>query len=255
MKKLFTLASLVALTFASCAKDDAKGVAEGEGRVNISCVVATDVVETRAYVSCTTPSRADFDLVIEGVDHTYTAYYDAIDVFEEDSYLHLGDYKATVTAGDITVEGYDAPAFVGTQEFTVSARKETSVQITAKIVNALVKVEVTEDFKKYFPGGHTLTLKTEAGNEFDVSAQSAPIFFAPGAFTVSGTAIKQAAQSGAEGTQVVLPEYKLEAAEAQHYYTVKFDVENAGSAKLTITLNENPVEEYEIDEELNDNSK
>lgn len=255
MKKLFTLASLVALTFASCAKEETKSVAEGEGRVTISCEVATDVVETRANVSCTTPSKADFDLTIEGVDHTYTAYYDDIAVFEEDSYLHLGTYTATVKAGDVTEEGYDAAAFAGSQEFEVTARQETSVTITATIINALVRVDVTEDFKRYFPGGHSLKLTTEAGNEFDVSAQTEPIFFAPGAFTISGTAVKQSAESGAEGATVALPEYKHDAAEAQHYYTVKFDVESAGNAKLIITLNDTPVEEIEIEQELNDNSK
>ena len=255
MRKFFTIASLLALTLSACSEEAAKSEQKGEGRVTIDCVVSTSVVDTRANISCTTPAAEDFTLRIDGVSHTYAEEYTTIAQFNEDNYLYNGTYKASVVAGNINEEGYDKATFAGSAEFAVESRKETEVAITATIANALVKVEVTEDFKKYFPGGHTLTLKTEAGNEFDVSAQSAPIFFAPGAFTVSGTAIKQVAQSGAEGTQVVLPEYKHEAAEAQHYYTVKFDVENAGSAKLTITLNETPVEEYEIDQELNDNSK
>ena len=119
----------------------------------------------------------------------------------------------------------------------------------------MVKVEVTEAFETYFVGGHNLKLTTAAGNEFDVTEQTEPIFIAPAAFTISGTAVKQPNQSGAEGTVVTLPEYKNQEVEAQTFYTVKLDVENAGRAQLTITLNDNLVESIDIEQELNDNSE
>ena len=114
---------------------------------------------------------------------------------------------------------------------------------------------MTEAFETYFVGGHTLKLTTAAGNEFDVTEQTEPIFIAPAAFTISGTAVKQPNQSGAEGTVVTLPEYKNDEAKAQTFYTVKFDVENAGRATLTITLNDTLVESIDIEQELNDNSE
>ena len=60
--------------------------------------------------------------------------------------------------------------------------------------------------------------------------------------------------AGAEGVVVTLPEKKVDAA-ARTFYTVKFDVELAGSASLTITLNDTLVETYTIETELNDNAK
>ena len=54
---------------------------------------------------------------------------------------------------------------------------------------------------------------------------------------------------------MTLPEYKNEAAQAQTLYTVKFDVENAGSATLNITLNDTLVESIDIEQELNDNAQ
>ena len=256
MRKFFTIASLVALTLSACSKESAKSDERGEGRVTISCVTTTEVDDTRANVSCTTPAAEDFSLSIEGVGHTYTANYETIAEFNDgDSYLKSASYKATVTAGDITEEGYDKATFVGSADFVVEPRKNVDVKVTATIANALVKVETTKAFETYFEGGHTLKLTTAAGNQFDVTEQTEPLFIAPGAFTVSGSAVKQPNQSGAEGTTVTLPEYTNNEAKAQTYYTVKLDVENAGSATLTITLNDTLVESIDIEQELNDNSE
>ena len=256
MRKFFTIASLFALALSACSKESVKGDEKGEGQVLISCVTITEVDDTRANVSCTTPAAEDFSLKIEGVDHTYTADYATIAEFNEgDNYLHNGTFKATVTAGDIAEEGYDKATFVGIAEFAVESRKNTEVEVTATIANALVKVEVTDNFKKYFEGGHTLKLTTAAGNEFDVTEQTVPLFIAPESFTVSGAAVQQPNQSGAEGTTVALPEYKNTEAKAQTLYTVKLDVENAGSAQLTVTLNDTLVESIDIEQELNENAK
>lgn len=255
MRKFFAIASLAALTLSACSNESPKSEMEGEGQVVINCAVATQVDETRANIDCTTPEVKEFKLTIDGVSHTYTADYATIAEFNEgDNYLHSGKYKATVVAGDVTVEGYDKATFAGSAEFNVSPRQNTEVEVTAHIANALVVVETTEAFDNYFVGGRTLKLTTAAGNEFDVTAQSEPLFVAPESVVVTGTAIKQSAQSGAEGAVVALPEYELAVA-AQTLYKVKFDVENAGRATLTITLNDNIVESIDIEQELNDNSE
>lgn len=253
MRKFFTFASLVALMLSACSKEAAQSEQAGKGQVTINCNVET-VVDTRANISCPTPKAEDFALTIEGVGHTYIAKYDAIPMFNDgDNYLRLGNYVANIVAGDVNVEGYDNVAFVGSSEFSVSARKQTDVAIVATIANAIVKVEVTDAFKGYFTD-YELTLTTALGNEFNVTEQQKPIFVAPTSFTISGFATKQPNQSGAEGVVVTLPEKKVDAA-ARTFYTVKFDVELAGSASLTISLNDTLVETYTIETELNDNAK
>ena len=256
MRKFFTIASLMALTLSACSKEAAQSEQEGKGQVTINCKTET-MVDTRANISCTLPEFEDFTLKIEGLggNSDYVAEYAAIADFNADSYLHHGNYKATVVAGDITEEGYDKATFVGAKEFDVEARKSSDVEITATIANALVKVQVTENFTNYFVGGYNLKLTTAAGNEFDVTAQTEPIFIAPETFTISGTAVKQPNQSGAEGVTVALPEYKNDEVEAQTLYTVKMDVETAGKATLTITLNDTLVESIDIEQELNDNAQ
>lgn len=253
MKKFFAFASLLALTLSACTEKEPQSEQKGEGQVTITLATSAEV-DTRAQISCTTPELEDFALTIEGVGYDYAKEYASISEFNADNYLRFGQYRATVVAGDVMNEGYDKAAFVGSQEFSVAARKHTDVEITAHIANALVVVETTEAFDNYFVGGRTLKLTTVAGNEFDVTAQSEPLFVAPESVVVTGTAIKQSAQSGAEGAVVALPEYELEVA-AQTLYRVKFDVEQAGGATLTISLNDELVESIDIEQELNDNAK
>ena len=253
MKKFFTLASLLALSMVACTNEEPKNEANEKAQVNLSLTISNEVVDTRANVSCTTPTADEFALKIEGQD--FSKEYATIAEFNADSYLHHGNYTATVTAGDIAEEGYDKATFVGSTDFVVEARKHSEVEITATIANALVKVEVTENFEHYFEGGYALTLTTAAGNEFDVTAQEELLFIAPESFTVTGTATKQSAQSGKEGVTVALPEFKQNEVAAQTLYTVTLDVETAGSATLTISLNDTLVESIDIEQELNDNAQ
>jgi hypothetical protein len=253
MKKFFAFASLLALTLSACTEKEPQSEQKGEGQVTITLATSAEV-DTRAQISCTTTELADFALQIEGVGYDYAKEYASISEFNADNYLRFGQYRATVVAGDVMNEGYDKATFVGSKEFSVAARKHTDVEITAHIANALVVVETTEAFDNYFVGGRTLKLTTAAGNEFDVTAQSEPLFVAPESVVVTGTAIKQSAQSGAVGAVVALPEYELEVA-AQTLYRVKFDVEQAGGATLTISLNDELVESIDIEQELNDNAQ
>lgn len=255
MRKFFTLASLVALSMVACTNEESKGEVNEKGSVNFDISVKSDVeVTTRTNVSCTTPAVKDFKLKIEGVSHTYEEYA-TIAEFNEENHLYGGTYKATVTAGDVAEEGYDKATFVGVKEFAVEARQKTEVEITAYIANTLVKVETTEAFNNYFVGGHSLELTTNSGNKFDVTAQEEPLFIEPKTFAINGTAVKQANQSGAEGATITLPEYKMENPQAQRYYTIKFDVKDAGRATLEITINDDVVESIDIEQELNDNAQ
>lgn len=255
MRKFLTLASLVAFSMVACTDETPRSEVDEKGSVNFDLSITNEVDVTRGNISCTTPAAEEFTLKIEGVSHTYQKEYANINEFNEDNYLYVGSYQATVTAGDITDEGYDKATFVGIKKFAVEPRVETPVTITATIANALVKVETTEAFDNYFVGGHAFELTTSAGNKFDVSAQTEPLFIAPASFTVGGTATKQANQSGANGATITLPEYKMENPAAQTYYTVKFDVKDAGRATLEITLNDELVESIDIEQELNDNAQ
>lgn len=254
MRKLITLASLVALSMVGCTNEEPKGVANEKGAVNFDLTISNEVDVTRAeghYVECTTPDDDAFTLKIQGEGSLRECTFAE---FAEDNYLHYGSYTVTAVAGDVAEEGYDKVAFEGSADFEVKVRENTEVAITATIANALVKVETTEKFRNYFVGGHTMELTTEAGNTFDVSEQIDTLFVAPGEIVINATATKQANQSGAEGAVITLPEQKVNVA-AQTFYTIKFDVADAGRATLEIKLNETLVESIDIEQELNDNAE
>lgn len=270
MRKIFTLALLVSLSLASCSKDvQTTGDAAENGRVAISLSFDTQVDATRAEatykVVCTEPSVDDFSLVVDGLttddaveaDRRPLSYHEEFAKISEfnGEYIARGFYRAEVATGDVTVEGYDKPAFVGVcDSFQVFPRQEVDVEITATIANALVLVEVTEAFETYFEGGHTFNVVTAAGNTFeDVTGAKAgePIFINPASFSVVGTATKQVTQSGVEAEVVsfdLTPNVEIK---PRTLYRVKMDVSNAGGATLKITINNEVVEETPIEEELN----
>lgn len=250
MKRVFTTISLALVALVACNKAEEPVAAEQQGSVSISCNVTSEVEDTRAEVSCTLPAIDEFSLTIDGISQDYHAEYASVAEFQE-SYLHNGSYKASVKAGDLNVEGFDCATFEGEAEFTVVSRQHTDVEVTATIANSLVKVEVTEAFKSYFAGGYEFTLKTELGNEYDVTEQSDYLFVAPTSIEILATATKQPNESGAEGKVVTLPTERIENLEPRTTYVVKFDVSTAGEATLQITLNDSLVEERNIDNELN----
>lgn len=254
MKRVFTIVLLSTLAFVACNKQDAQNKTLERGTVSIECGATTEVELTRASltteVQCSVPASEEFSLKISGVSSDYVAEYASVSEFE-DTRLYKGSYVAEIISGDINDEGYDKPVFSGEQTFDILSRQHTDVSITATIANALVKVETTEAFKSYFPGGYSLTLTTELGNEFDVTSQSDYLFVAPTSFVINGTATKQVAESGAEAVVVTLPEMRGENLAPRTIYTVRFDVSEAGSATLRITLNETLVEERTFDNELN----
>lgn len=265
MKKIFTLALLVSLSLASCSKEKmTEGEVAEKGRIAIDLGFDTMVEATRselAYESdCTRPAAEDFKLVVEGLSFDYDPEYSYREEFNsitelEGLYLYRGFYGVSASYGDVTVEGYDKPAFVGVNErFEVEARKNVTVSVTATIANALVLVEVTENFEKYFAGGHSFNVVTAADNTFEnVTAgdkAGKPIFIAPASFTVVGTATKQPNQSGANAVVVNMTD-TFENVAPRTLYRVKMDVDTAGEATLKVTLNDSLVEERNIEQELN----
>lgn len=249
MKKNYPIICLLALlALGGCRSEQTEFPAgSGFGYVSIDCE-ASDEVISRAAIPVTVPDKSDFSLSIEGVDVDYAQSWEQFsDFVSADNSLQAGSYTASVAWGDPAQEGIDKPAYAGSTDFLIEAQQVTAAQITARLVNAQVLVACTERFRNYFHD-EAFTLVTAAGNTFAFTAASEDaVFIAPGAYTLDGKALKQT------GTEVVFAT-QSGTAEARTRYTYTFDISTAGSARVTVSLDDTVVEEIDLNTELNPES-
>ena len=149
-----------------------------------------------------------------------------------------------------------------TAELAMALRPLSEVKATG--LNAMVRSLLKLDSAIDALGLATEKLNDEVLAEFEARIKRLDDILAPLAqkkatlqagFKGVNTAVKQANQSGVEGAVITLPEFKQESVAAKTFYTVKFDVKDAGRATLEITLNETLVESIDIEQELNDNAQ
>ena len=249
---------LVALVTATAACTDKIETKKGFGeicvstnsspKVSLKSVAASD--NTYTIEGLTLPASAEFSLEIASdLDDSKQSWNTISEFGSEKRYFAAGGYTLKVAHGNPEVEGYDiTPYFVGEQKVSVEARKTTKAVVPAHIAHSLVAVECTPQFNKYFTSAE-FKITTLAGGEFDVELpMSKNLFIRPQQFAIECTAVKQT------GEQITLPKQIFSEVNPQTRYTVKFDVAQAGSATIEITLNNELVGQVAIDNELNDDA-
>lgn len=237
--RIFALLSLAALTLAGC-RSEAEPEMEGYGRLSLDCTVSQELL-TRADL---VPSGEEFSLTITGEEYE-KSWAQLADFDSEEEWLPIGSYTISAEWGDLSEEGPEARCYRARQEEVPIARlRTTPVELTATLAHAVVEVECSEAFMGYFPSS-SFTLTTAAGGEFTFTpAEALPLYISPGDFTLAATALKQ------DGSELELPTQHTSAV-AQTHYAFSFDVSTAGAARLTIRLDDEPVEELLIETELN----
>ncbi len=173
------------------------------------------------------------------------------------------DAKENKTNVDYVEEGVDKPYFEGVvSDVAIERRKETPVEIKARLANTIVRIEFSDTFRNYFAGGATFTLRTAAGNAFttgyeadDPTVAETYWYVRPAAFTISGRATKQTPSATADPETVQFREVVNSAVQPTTLYTYRFDITGVGGTEgVEITLNGQPVATETIDEELNPDS-
>lgn len=247
MKKYLYTLTLAALALAGCSSD-AEQTPTGYGYVELACGASTEVL-TRTAPAFTVPTADEFVLTITKGADFMQSWPSFADFVPSENRFKTGIYTAIVTWGDVTQEGIDKPYYVGATEFAIEADKTVRKEIVARLGNAQVTVVCTERFRNYFHDA-AFTLRTAAGGEFPFTANDEhTVFVRPDAsFTLTASAFKQ------NGQQIDLGEQRIAAAAPQTLYTYTFDVSGAGSATVTISLDDTVVEEIDIDTELNPNA-
>ena len=158
--------------------------------------------------------------------------------------LKQGYYVVTASYGSNAI-GFNRPVFKGAPvQFTIVGGETTAVKIEAELGNAIVRIEFTDMFKKYY-SFDKLTL-TQGGSTIDFSPTETRGAFveAATAFTLEGTFT---AQSGAKTK--FEKEYQ---ARMTTCHRIKFDASNIGGNTIDITFDDKPSETITVDTELNE---
>ncbi len=256
-KHLFYLLATVALVATGCADDKMNGSFDGGddayGRIQI---VAEGDATILSRANITAPSTDEFSLRITGTE--YEGRWSTIADFKQsDPLFKEGDYTAFVTYGNSKAEGANLPCFGGEQSFTVTARQRAKVTINAQITNSQAVVRTTESFRNYFHDA-TFTLKTGSGNTFTFTPTAdnseEPVFVQAGtSITVTGKAYHQT-QTGSDNGKEASFSTSLVTTKARTCHSFTFDAKDAGSATVTIVLNENEEIKENLDIEINDDA-
>lgn len=254
MKHLQALiGALILLVAVSCTKNQV----EGYGSVSFALDNNTEIVEqTRSNVSdyTTLPSAEDFTITIKGVSVTYE-WTGKVSEWDSTTKLTAGNYTVEAAYGSLEEEGFDKPYFCGNASFAVTGGQTINVPITVSLGNTIIKVSYSEYFKKYFTDYSFKLTRDNAEVVVFAKDETRGAFIDGYKIKVEGTMTGEQLIENEEGEFVpktfsYSKEYSnLEVAAA---YTLAFDVNNVGSATLTVTFNDE-VETVELgDIELND---
>ena len=183
MKKILTIASVGLLMVASCAKTELKENNEGMGMLTVDMSIPS---QTRAY--------SEADLYNSAVVNIYKADFSglvrsyAYNDIPSPLYLAADSYRVDVIAGEVTAANpaaasWENKSYKGSKEFTITAGRETSVQVVASVNNAVTNITFDPSIAENFNAGYTFTIGLDASSQLVYNAAKSG---AEGYFIVAG---------------------------------------------------------------------
>lgn len=256
-----------AVLFLSACSDDDNGTTEvGQGTVSFNCDTQNSVEQfvTRAVSDYTIPASLvpDVDLFKLNITGTYfdkeqnqNVSYDSVfatlmEYHQDVPYLVSGNYTATFTYGDVTVENDTNACFSGSVDFTIVARKSISKDVKVKLSNSAIRLKTTPEFDNYFKDA-TFQVTTANGSTFDFTPNDGKVYFieAGSNITLSGTAQKKH-----NDAEVSFSAETIGSTKPTTISTILIDSEATGGIELDITLDDITTTVPLEDQELNPNA-
>lgn len=233
--KLGALLSLM-LMFIGCNDENPWQGVNAQGRISPTLKTDCSVKEVAPLSRANDPSAptADkFKLSLTKEDGTYSESWESVSEFPMDKNYSVGAYTMEASYGSIDEEGFEKPYYYGSSDLIVKEAETTDVTVTAKLANAMVSIDYTDAFKKYFKG-YTTQIHSKGGDFITfTSNETRPAYVCPGQMSLIVNLTKQ---NGVSATF----EPAMVTTEAQHHYHIKFDVNEGeiGEAKLVISFDE-----------------
>lgn len=237
LKKIF-LYSATMLLLVSCANEDKQG-SSGYGAINVQVSADYKVVPaTRSTAESAStienPDVSEFALKLVSSDGSFSRAWDSLADFDPTTKIPVGAYTMSAFYGDIDIEGFEKPFYLGETPVAVRDRENSSVEINCTLANVKVTVEYSDAFKKYF-ADYSTTIHSTGGEYIEFSkTETRAAYVKPGKITIQ-THLKK--QNGIESTfePAAIPN-----AAARQHYKIKLDISdnNAGEAQLNISFDE-----------------
>ncbi len=258
MKKIVltgTAALVVACTcLTGCSDDPAQGggvTGKVVPTVNLDTrVTASDrggavkAPASRAESSAMEIGLDDLTLTLTPKDGSEPYTCKGVSSFPLDKEFKVGEYEFEASYGDPEAEGFDLPAYYGTESIIVEENRTTSVSLQASLVNSMVSIEFGDALVNYATN-LSAHLQTTGDKIAFATTETRAAYIRPGAANVTVTMTKP---NGVSGT-VAIPVFT---AKAKYHHHVKLDVNGgSGDAVLNITFDDT-VENEDVEIELSD---
>ncbi|MDE6206588.1 MAG: DUF4493 domain-containing protein [Muribaculaceae bacterium] len=243
-KTVITGICALALAATSCS-DFTGQFGSGAGRIAPSIGVDTEAVGDKGAISraeYSDISAADLSMSLTKLDGSYKHTWDAVGEFPLDQQFTVGDYLMEAFYGDPAVQGFECPAFYGSQSLSVADGQTTSLALTAQLANSFFTIKYTDAFTKYMQDW-SASFATAAGTLEYPADESRPLYVAPGDVTLNVTVEKP------NGLKAAFEVAKL-TVQPRYNYVVTVDVNNGnvGDGTLSVSFSENiDVQEVVID--------
>lgn len=179
-------------------------------------------------------SLSDLALTLKSADGSYSHTWSSVDDFDPNAEFPIGDYEMTAVYGNPDQEGFDRPAYAGSTTFTVLENQTTSVDLTAKLVNSMISIEYSDDFKNYMSTYNAEIKSNTTGKTVYYGArETRPVYVKPGNITLD---LSFSTPGGAENTLRIA----TVTAVPRYHYHVKVGLKNqTGGTSLEVSFDEN----------------
>lgn len=179
-----------------------------------------------------------FKLSVKAYDETvYTCTdYEKFNNGEcENVELRVGDYTVVADMGNPEVEGFDQPYYSGSKDIHLEKGDNMDVELECKLANSILKINYTDNFKKYF-STYSSYVSTTKGNTVEyVQDETRGAYLASGEVAV----YVKAKKTGANEATLNVGKYTLN---PQYEYALTLDVD-VSKAVMTVTFSEDINEE------------
>lgn len=186
LQAISMLTMLIVCAFAASCTDDTErdiyGTSKLEPTAQVDATVYTvEGVDHTGSLLPFVPVPEDLSLTLTRTDGSYSHTWESIADYSDREPLMPGFYNVEVSYGSEYDEGPDSPYFYGISSVNISSTGETvSVSVTAKLANALWRVNYTDAFTDYFAAAKAI-LHSQGGGYIEVLPEhTVPVYLRPG---------------------------------------------------------------------------